>query len=231
MDSLAIPIEDSHPPLHPPDLECIDAMDEESVSTKDKLPPWRLPNAKVSPPPVPYQPIPPPFGHPFMTMPNHQNLSALLISRYELERVLESFFNALKIENDELRKEVENLRQGMNNICKEMRSTFLAQRPIEIPGPTSRQSNRVDNSNVDEEISVSSQGARHPTLPPRPPTADINTPALPISPIRTQKQSSQIFHQKKTAQAIQQSRNSELRKTVDRCWILKRQVKEDPRQQ
>ncbi|KAI6247431.1 hypothetical protein HI914_04054 [Erysiphe necator] len=138
-------------------------------------------------------------------MPNHQNLSALPISRYELERVLESFFNALKIENDELRKEVENLRQGMNNICKEMRSTFLAQRPIEIPGPTSRQSNRVDNSNVDEEISVSSQGARHstlparhPTLPPRPPTADINTPALPISPIRTQKQSSQTFHQTKS---------------------------------
>ncbi|RKF61485.1 hypothetical protein OnM2_041074 [Erysiphe neolycopersici] len=42
---------------------------------------------------------------------------------------------------------------------KEMRSTYLAQRPVELPGPTLRKSNSVDNSHVDEETSVASQVA------------------------------------------------------------------------
>ncbi|KAI6244513.1 hypothetical protein HI914_07253 [Erysiphe necator] len=140
-------------------------MDEKSINMKDKLPPWRKPTIKLSLPHMPCQPIPPSFGHPLMTMPNHQNLSALPISRNELETVLENFFRALKVENDVLGKEVDNLRQEMNR----------------LPGPTSRQSNRVDNSTVDEETSVSSQVAKHPTLPPRPPTAETNTPIFPIS--------------------------------------------------
>ncbi|RKF60402.1 hypothetical protein OnM2_051075 [Erysiphe neolycopersici] len=100
---------------------------------------------------MPYQPNPPPpFGHPFMTIPNHQNLTALPVSRNESESVLDNCFRALKVENDELRKEEDNLRQGMNMF-------------------------------------------RHPTLPPRPPTAEINTPVLPISSIRTQKLSLRTF--------------------------------------
>ncbi|RKF58445.1 hypothetical protein OnM2_067052 [Erysiphe neolycopersici] len=197
MDSLANTIKDSPPLPHPPDFECIDAMDEESINMIDNLSPWRKPNAKLSLPPMPYQPIPSPFGHPFMTIPNHQNLSTLPISRNELKSFLENFFCALKVENDELRKEVDNLRQGMKSMCKEMRSTFLAQRTIGLPGPISRQSNRVDNSAVDEEISVSSQVAKHPKLQPRLPTAETNTPVLPVSSIRTQILSSQTFLQTK----------------------------------
>ncbi|KHJ35377.1 hypothetical protein EV44_g3810 [Erysiphe necator] len=156
-------------------------MDEESVSMKDKLLPWRKPNEKFSLPPMPYQPIPLAFGHPLMTMPNHQNLSALPISRNELETVLENFLRTLKVEYDELRKEVGSVRQGMNR----------------LPGPTSRQSNRVDNSTVDEERSVSSHVAKHPTLPPRPPTAETNTLVFPISSTRTQKPHSQTLLQTK----------------------------------
>ncbi|KAI6245686.1 hypothetical protein HI914_06192 [Erysiphe necator] len=118
---------------------------------------------------MPYQPIPPPFGHPFMKMPNHQNLSALPVSCNELE----IFFRALKAENNELRKE-----------------------------PTPRQSNRVDNSTVDKEISVSSQEAKHPILPLYPPTAKFNIPVLSISSLRTQKLSSHTFSQTKQPKLV-----------------------------
>ncbi|POS86789.1 hypothetical protein EPUL_002559 [Erysiphe pulchra] len=107
-----------------------------------------------------------------------QNRPEIPMTRTELELILRKFFEVIKCENDGLRKEVKDLHQGMNRLCQEMRSTFLAQRPLELPlwsssGLTnSKSSNKAANQEPNSETRT-----KQITLPPRPPPVSEKAPA------------------------------------------------------
>lgn len=79
--------------------------------------------------------LPPPFLHPDISIPGRQNQYTQPLSRDQPELVRGEFLHIQKAKNDGLRKQSNNLRQGINNICQEMRSTFLARPPTQTSLP------------------------------------------------------------------------------------------------
>lgn len=160
-------------------------MIEEQVNPEPKftnLPPWRQTNANLPPPPREFQHIPPPFEHPLFKMASLQNRPEIPMTRTELESVLREFLDAMKCENDGLRKEVKHLHQGMNRLCQEMRSTFLAQRPVELPLPSSGLTTSNSSNKAANQAPNSETRAKQITLPSRPPTVSEKAPVIQTTP-------------------------------------------------